>query len=412
MQKWQPAYPKLHIQAVLCVILCALIVLVPLWLAHHRIYSLHDAGSVLRTALLPPSPASSRCKVVNASHYQCLPNVFIIGASKAGSTSLVSYLSQVDGLHFVLRHLQPRDHHREVHRFDRPGYPWSLKALELAHEWASCPLVVSPRAPVLHYTPHYLYAPTVPADLHALLPHREHVTVVLLLREPVARTLSSYWFKTSHLFGGADRGSLEDLANVTAMQMQQRRQYEQCMRRELGAGYLMGRVPPDPHGLTPLPSSTSIYSSQHLWAVRPLRVSPAQQTSMQSALSRCFGAAALRSPALGLRHVDKSIYVDQILRWAMYFPRMLIMPSGFLSAHPQQAMEQLLRHLLPAAGSSSNRSADIRSALSKVDFAQRRLVKPNQRAQPVSGELEDKLRAFFQPYDQMLEQILEPIELI
>ena len=44
-----------------------------------------------------------RCRQYNASHVQCLPNVMLIGASKSGTTSLVSQLSHLQNVKFVQR---------------------------------------------------------------------------------------------------------------------------------------------------------------------------------------------------------------------------------------------------------------------------------------------------------------------
>jgi hypothetical protein len=188
-------------------------------LHHHRIYTFQEALLLTKTATLPQ--ASPRCKQYNDSHYQCLPNVFLIGASKAGTTSLVHYLTQDPHTHFVKRRLRPQDHHKEVHRFDRSNYQYTISAIEQLHEYASSPLLSSAEDALVHYTPHYLYAPSLPRDLYRWLSTSEsniaaiskEVKFVVLLREPVERAWSSYWFKQSHLFAQTDGGSAQHFAD-------------------------------------------------------------------------------------------------------------------------------------------------------------------------------------------------------
>ena len=49
-------------------------------------------------------------------------------------------------------------------------------------------------------TPHYIYAPSVPYDVHKFYPHPGSLKFVVILRNPVDRALSSYWFKNSKRF--------------------------------------------------------------------------------------------------------------------------------------------------------------------------------------------------------------------
>lgn len=177
-------------------------------------------------------PSSSRCKIYNRTHVLCLPNVFLIGASKAGTTSISRYLDQHPHIFFVGRSVyrsgptKKIKQHKEVHRFDRRTYGWTLSELfkslsiplpnvadnllgmkfHLFHEMASSPPMPHPQCTLIHYTPHYLYAPTVPQDIKNLMPQPDQLKFIVLLREPVARALSSYWFKKSRLFQAADGG--------------------------------------------------------------------------------------------------------------------------------------------------------------------------------------------------------------
>jgi hypothetical protein len=105
------------------------------------------------------------------------------------------------------------DKHKEIHRFDRNVFGWTIREIELADELASAPLFslseLQAHSPaVIHYTPHYLYAPTVPFDMRRFYSHAQHLKFIVMLRDPVDRAWSSYWFQNSHIFRGVNRGSV------------------------------------------------------------------------------------------------------------------------------------------------------------------------------------------------------------
>lgn len=185
---------------------------------------------MIQTAQLHTSTTNPRCKVFNSTHFRCLPNVFLIGSSKAGTTSLVLYLSKLPNVYFSFREETSQKDNSEQHRFDRASYPYSNKEVELAHEWASRPLVTDPNAVVIHYTPQYLYSPNVPYEIRDFIKlvlkkasvRNYDVKFVMLLRDPVDRAMSSYWFKNSHMFHNEDKGSVEDMEKSFVEEMQKR----------------------------------------------------------------------------------------------------------------------------------------------------------------------------------------------
>jgi hypothetical protein len=105
-----------------------------------------------------------------------LPNFLIVGAMKAGTTSLRGYLRQHEEIYLA---------RREVHFFDREhnyrrGMSWYERqfASDQRH-----------RA-VGEKTPAYCFFPRVPERIHRHLPG---VKLIWLLRDPVARAHSHYW---------------------------------------------------------------------------------------------------------------------------------------------------------------------------------------------------------------------------
>lgn len=191
----------------------------------HRIYSLSDVIEIIKVARLSIATDSPHCKKIEGdiTTYRCLPTVFLIGASKSGTTSLLDDLLQDNSMSVVKRRIHNIDRHHEVHRFDRSSFPSTWKSLELLHEWASTPTVSSPsERAVIHYTPHYLFAPTVPFDMRTFYPHTSSLRFLILLRNPVDRMISSYWFKNSHLFHNTDQGTSANLQEVIRKQQQSR----------------------------------------------------------------------------------------------------------------------------------------------------------------------------------------------
>ena len=86
-----------------------------------------------------------------------------------------------------------------------------------------------PTDPVVHYTPHYLYAPTVPFDVASFYPHAPSLRFLAMLREPVSRAVSSYWFKQPGQAGGSAGGFKVSVQNEIARW----KGYEQCLNSTL-----------------------------------------------------------------------------------------------------------------------------------------------------------------------------------
>jgi hypothetical protein len=106
---------------------------------------------------------------------RALPDAVILGAQKSGTSSLHHYLVQHPKVIAPLR--------KEVHYFD-VGYGHS-EAWYRAHFGRRGEPGLN-----LESSPYYLFHPSVPARLHALLPQAR---LIVLLRDPVSRAYSHYW---------------------------------------------------------------------------------------------------------------------------------------------------------------------------------------------------------------------------
>ena len=114
-----------------------------------------------------------------------LPDFLVIGAQRAGTTTLYHYLVQHPQ---VLGAVADKEvHHFDVHYTDGPrayrgAFP-RRATVERAARRAGARIVVG------EATPYYLFHPAVPARVQAVLPE---VRLVAVLRDPVARAWSHY----------------------------------------------------------------------------------------------------------------------------------------------------------------------------------------------------------------------------
>ena len=107
-----------------------------------------------------------------------LPSLVIVGAMKAGTTSLFEYLCGHPQL--------VPSRHKEVHFFDRGyhrGAGWYRRQFRAASWRRAGPGVT------FESSPYYMYEPRVPARMRATLPEAK---LVFLLRDPVDRAFSHY----------------------------------------------------------------------------------------------------------------------------------------------------------------------------------------------------------------------------
>ena len=247
--------------------------------------------------------------------YLCLPSVLFIGASKCGTSSLARYISAHPSINLTMRRApsgfgvaktRSFSHHLEVHLFDRPTFDISHKGLSLLEEWSNSPYLSSNRTIIMHYTPHYIYEPHIPSAVSHFYPHSKDLKFIVLLRSPIARAVSSYWFKNSNLFttNNKDSGSNGDLQLTFERELQGRSDYESCLAI-------------DTKGINDDGDFINA-CRKYLW--------PSNS---------------------GLRHIDKGFYDEQLIRWFKIFPR----PSFYIftleafAKDPKKELSRLLQWL-------------------------------------------------------------------
>jgi hypothetical protein len=342
----------------LCYFICfnLSIFLATFLLSTHRFYSINDVSKAITIYNLAESSGESRCKEVNSTEFICLPSVLFIGASKCGTTTLTDQLASHSKVHFVGRRITPTDHHREVHRFDRNSYEYAIKSIEYLDELASSPRVSNINDPIIHYTPHYFFSPSVPFEVKSFYKHSSRLKFILMLRDPVDRALSSYWFKNSHLFHESDLGELEDFWNHSVAEILERHTLEECMCAELakvvspsvhvtevieplfsGLAFqsnmknnffsktyginlpnkcYFSRILEILHRITSMYYSSDDFNHPHYSGGKKVEFLRAKYFT---SLEKCY-SDKFRGGISGHSLIEKGIYADQLVRWLVNFP--------------------------------------------------------------------------------------------
>jgi hypothetical protein len=123
-----------------------------------------------------------------------LPTFLVIGAQRAGTTSIALYLAAHPGVFMPAR--------KELHFFDRPlsrnGPPSKLRAYARNFEGAGRDQQIG------EATPTYLY---VPGAMEAVAEHLPEVRLIATLRNPADRAYSHYW---AERFRGREDLDFED----------------------------------------------------------------------------------------------------------------------------------------------------------------------------------------------------------
>jgi len=270
----------------------------------------------------------------------CLPRLFIIGASKGGSSSLhfqvagAPSITALCGLHYagdtnsydVVRNTTIRVQHCTGHRGGSHGaerhlYDSTDSFVDAEHalhaELRDMPALSSQASAVLHYTPHYLWSLGTAQRILATYnkqaskqtlwraatpspPLPQLLKFVVIVREPVARAISSYWFKGgAHAVAGPSKphgtgGSVEHARDVFKLEMDLLRP---C-----------------------LPQAHCFASPNSSQAAPPYaRCANDFDTCL---VSRSDTLSSTGYPSSTTAHVGKGLYAAQLLRWfATFSPR-------------------------------------------------------------------------------------------
>lgn len=125
--------------------------------------------------------------------YACTPDFMLIGSSKSGTSSLAEYLQN----HPLLRNVNSNcdECTNEAHLFDTIEKTDSIVRQILTRQPGIKDL--KDRHLVMEYTPNYLLIDDIPRKIKQAFPlYYKKLKFIVLLRDPVARAISSYKSKT------------------------------------------------------------------------------------------------------------------------------------------------------------------------------------------------------------------------
>jgi hypothetical protein len=154
-----------------------------------------------------------RLVALTTSRARLLPSFLIIGAKRAGTTSLYEYIVEHPG---VVRSRLPKGSHYFDVRFSH-GWTWYRSTFPLARHHR----VITGEA-----SPYYLFHPLAPRRIAAALPH---VRLIAILRDPVDRAYSQYQFER--------RGGFEELPLEQALDQEPERLAGEAERMVNEPGY-------------------------------------------------------------------------------------------------------------------------------------------------------------------------------
>ena len=270
-----------------------------------------------------PAPYDSFCREEDG---RCLPAIVLIGAAKAASSTLMALLSAARSVTALCRdaeasHLTERLEGTDLqlqhctlhlaaesdrwgaaaHEVDfgagpqEPPRDWPAQQA-LAKLWKDSPSkgVSNPRMGMraaLDYQPVLLYDDDAPGRIEATF--RAHhpdlaarLRFIVVLREPVSRAVSSYWFHWGNCFSDFRLGHHNGSGGSAAHAMS-------CMRAEMQAVDAIERRCSDNRTST---TATCLEAARH---------------------REKYG----KGRAAFVHHVGKSVYVSQLQNWFLHFPR-------------------------------------------------------------------------------------------
>ena len=355
------------------------------------------------------------CKRRTDGERVCLPSLLLVGASKSGTSALAYQLAasrsvvalcdhqrktpsrvtfaletagvSIDGVQECARGRGAAG--VESHRYEAGFWgAWRGSAAQMLRmQWAAAsPMSACERA-VLEVTPNYLYEPEVPARIRATYalqsaPLPRALRFVVLLREPVARAESSYWFKAGVTFQGKPSreqrgGSAEHMLRSFRAEIATIRRVAECAARAAGDA-----TPPD--------AARVIFRSLGLNGTR---------------LSECMSAAGYRVGGGPQHHVGKGMYAYQLARWFDAFGRCAFWIASFERFHLRGAdgSARCYADLFSWAGlPTALTDAELRAVLATAPANPTR----NAAARPLPHPARRELAEFFGPHNAELSRLL------
>lgn len=150
-------------------------------------------------------------------------------------------------------------------------------------------------------------------------------------------------------------------------------------------------------------NSSSQEIVEYIYSNQSTLLTEMQRQTYLDTLEKCFGSN-FREASLGLRHVDKGVYFDQIKRWTANFPRHnfhFIKYSEF-KENPFSEIGKLLRFLYRDIG--IEKVYEIMDNVNRDILNKTRLVSPNSLSRniTINDNLKQSLEMFYSQYNKLL----------
>ena len=341
----------------------------------------------------------------------CAPQFIVAGSMKSGTTSVYSYLKahpRVLPLHSFS--LDPGGtrlvvSEKEVRFFNDPH--WSAMLREYGQDdsvsyYLNLFPAISPNSSVQHITgeatPLYLSQPGVARRISDVLPE---IKIILLLRKPLERAYSEFWFKQSLTGEGVSDKTFDQL------DLSYESVFEQCLKAEMNLIDLCR------HQLGEDSGSVVYASDLH----RCIKTTSHTLATIRDTDRRCKQRGAYHSLCVPRRirgfcvpgNVWNSLYGYQLREWVLHFPsrNLLVIPSEHLFYQPARVMEQMTTFL-----GVNTEAFDWEQATQKTfnidgqkagpkPWSSKATSSPEPHP-PLSPELEEELSAWFAPFARLL----------
>mmetsp|Transcript_60984 Transcript_60984/g.131166 ORF Transcript_60984/g.131166 Transcript_60984/m.131166 type:complete len:401 (-) Transcript_60984:51-1253(-) len=340
------------------------------------------------------------CVDRDSGNVQCYPDLMFVGESKAGTTSISSYLWQhphvaMQSWNPLLQFFKPdAEFHQnkplplEPHIFDQHILPNSIME---SMNWITAPTASKEKMGdflQMHYTPNYIYCPDAPFQILDVYPNARSIKYFVMLRNPTERAISAWKFHAEPPVLGMPKDK-RTFKEVVDEGISQRLALEACYAAELTVesqilSFAAKRSPP-PSFVEDLP----IPRQRHI-------------------INKCFwnerGTHDSSNPLVMMRlmhsHVDKGIYIDAVRRWSALLGGLaqlhIFSLEGWV-ADPHGSFTNITRHAgLEAVGANGFSSEQ---QLDRVLNSQWNEGSPSSKHLTTTND-EDiaRLKTFYEPY--------------
>ena len=290
--------------------------------------------------------------------------LMIVGAQKSGTSSLLRYLAQHPDIHTHAQSemtffLQKREHTR--------GYEWAFAkyfAGERLHDEIKDKYLIAKNVMVMHSL----------EVMQRIYEHNPEMHIVVLLREPVARAYSAYWW--------ARRRGWENIKTYEeALAAEETRLNEDWFKWRQCAYQYNGIYYPHVKNLIDLFGSNRV----HCLLTDDLK------ENAETACQQLFNHIGIRSdfkPSIGKRHNQATMPRSEGFNFLF---------TQFLASH--NPLRRVIRKLVPDATAYKLRKAIF-------DWNERPQTNTNWTPPPLNPQTRERQIAYFKPFNEQLAELL------